>query len=67
MNTNTYYVWRRNDGYVHATCGSKPSNWTYWTCVDGSRTTFEHLGEFNNWPDAYNLIAKLREEGNYEY
>ena len=52
-----YYVWRRNDGYVSSTCGSKPINWVG---ADGSKHTFEHLAEFTYWPDAHDLIAKLR-------
>jgi hypothetical protein len=52
-----YYVWRRNDGYVSSSKGSKPPDWRG---TDGSIHTFEHLGEFEKWVDAYNLIYKLR-------
>ena len=52
-----YYVWRRNDGYIHASCGGKPDNWN---TVDGRHVSFEHLGEFDEWKDAHDLIAKLR-------
>lgn len=55
--SKVYYVWRRNDGYISATCGSKPHGWTG---TDGSVHTFEHLGEFEKWVDAHDLIYKLR-------
>jgi len=56
MKSRKYFVWRRNDGFVHASCGSKPSNWV----AGGEATTFEHLAEFDNWVDARALIEKLR-------
>jgi hypothetical protein len=42
-----YHVWQRKpDGYIAASCGSKPHGWTQ---VNGTVITFEHLGTFNEW------------------
>jgi hypothetical protein len=56
---NTYYVFRRNDGYVSSTCGSPAKGWTG---TNGKVTTFEQLGQFTDWGDAYALIAKERRD-----
>jgi hypothetical protein len=47
-----YFVWRRNDGYVAATT-YPPAGFVG---GDGTVTTFEHLGRFDNWGDAYACI-----------
>lgn len=60
-NASRYFVWRRNDGYISSTCGTKPVGWRG---TDGSIHSFEYLGEFDHWPDAYSLIDKLRKEAN---
>lgn len=57
--TNRYCVWRRQpDGYVAASNGGWPAGWTQPN--DGTVVTFDKLGEFDNWPDAYNLIVAER-------
>lgn len=42
-----YYVWKRNpDGYISSSCGRFPQGWTN---PDGTKVTFELLGEFTEW------------------
>lgn len=47
----TYYVWRRNDGYVNATC---------YRPIEGPGHTFEILLVTTNWPEAREAIIKAR-------
>jgi hypothetical protein len=56
---NTYYVWRRNDGHVNASCNYSPSGFTG---ADGSVNTFEILLITPSWGDAYNAIVVARAE-----
>jgi hypothetical protein len=52
-----YYVWRRSDGYVNSSANSMPAGFTG---ANGTRTTFEELGRFEVWKDAYDCIVKNR-------
>jgi hypothetical protein len=52
-----YFVWRRSDGHVAATT-YPPDDFVG---GNGSVTTFEHLGRFENWSDAYAWIASIAE------
>jgi hypothetical protein len=49
----TYFVSRRSDGHVAATTYAPHD----FVGGNGSVTTFEHLGRFENWSDAYACIA----------
>ena len=51
-----YFVWKRNDGYVAATT-YRPANFVG---GNGDVTTFEQLGKFDDWGDAYDCIANAR-------
>lgn len=51
-----YFVWKRSDGYVAATT-YKPTDFTG---ANGGATTFEHIGKFEDWSDAYDCIASAR-------
>ena len=57
-NRDTYYVFRRNDGFIHATCGYKPNGWKL--SYSGKAITFEILSEHDNWPDAYDAILEAK-------
>ncbi len=52
-----YFVWRRNDGYINATAGGWPRD--YPAGYGSPEVTFEHLGEFTEWPDAFNFIKSM--------
>jgi len=52
-----YYVWRRHDGYIHASANNMPAGFTG---GDGNINTFEELGRFEVWEDAYHCIVKNR-------
>ena len=52
-----YFVWKRNDGHVDSSNGGMPRGWT---TTKGDTISFEKLGEFENWADAYDLIFKER-------
>ena len=52
-----YFVWRRSDGHVAATT-YPPDDFVG---GNGSVTTFEHLGRFENWSHAYVCIANAAE------
>jgi hypothetical protein len=54
-----YCVWRRSDGHVAATTYAPHD----FVGGNGSVTTFEHLGRFENWSDAYACIANARSRG----
>ena len=48
--SDVYYVWQRKpDGYVAASCNTKPQNYQQ---ADGINVSFVHLGTFDKWPDA---------------
>lgn len=51
----TYYVWKRSDGYVSCSC-FMPSTLSG---RDGVIRTFELLGEFEHWDDAYDMLKKF--------
>lgn len=53
-----YIVWRRDDGYVAASVKWMPAGWTQPS--DGHKVTFEKLGEYENWHDAYLRIEQER-------
>lgn len=57
MKPTTYYVWRRNDGFVNSSANLMPNGFTG---ANGSVTTFEQLGHFDNWGDAYDCIVEAR-------
>lgn len=70
---NTYYVWRRNDGYVSADCMTtvKGSNTNVpetfapcgWIPSDGSKeVTFEFIKKCDSWDEAWNIIVIEREK-----
>lgn len=50
-----YYVWKRSDGYVSCSC-FMPSTLNG---RDGVIRTFELLGEFEHWCDAYDMLKKF--------
>jgi hypothetical protein len=52
-----YFVWKRNDGHVAATT-YRPNNFVG---GNGDATAFEHIGQFDDWSDAYDCIASARE------
>jgi hypothetical protein len=59
---DSYIVWRRNDGYVSATCGSRlPRGWKYRDKDTGElvEVTFEELLVTDDWPAAH---ARIRAE-----
>lgn len=57
MKPDTYHVWRRNDGYIAATCNYMPAGFT---SANGAIVTFDALGSFNAWIDAYECIEANR-------
>jgi hypothetical protein len=57
MSTPTkYIVWKRNDGYVAASVNHMPSGWVQPN--DNKPVTFEKLGEFTEWHEAYMFIQE---------
>jgi hypothetical protein len=52
-----YFVWKRNDGYVAATT-YRPDDFVG---GNGHAITFEHIGKFENWGDAYTCIDNTKE------
>ncbi len=44
-----FYIWKRNDGYINCTTYMPEG----WVGTDGSVTSFENLGFFTNFYDAY--------------
>jgi hypothetical protein len=55
--SETYYVWRRSDGYVNATT-YMPDDYT---AMNGKRWTYELLLKTNEWfPEAYEMIERER-------
>ncbi len=54
MKEAPYYVWRRNDGYVAAS-RYKPHDWKG---LNGEVTSFEHLGAYEQWSDAVDVIQR---------
>lgn len=55
-----YCVWKRNDGYIAATV-YRPRDYKG---ADGSKVTFEHLGEYEKWSDAHGAIYDARLQTN---
>lgn len=53
MSDTKYFVYRRNDGYVHAANGSRPRDYT---APGMEPTTFVILGEFEDWNVARSTI-----------
>jgi len=63
----TYYVWRRHaqkSGKVYPHLDNRIDGSVYkprpYTTSGGVSVTFEHLGEFSNWDEAYFFIKSLR-------
>lgn len=56
MREAPYFVWRRNDGFVAAS-RTKPHDWVG---LNGSVTSFEHLGQFDRWASAFACIEANR-------
>lgn len=61
----SYFVWRRNDGYVDASLNCMPGNYVtggaYQTLAGGGQpVTFEKLGEFDTWEEARACILAER-------
>lgn len=55
-----YYVFERNDGYVHAVNGQRPRDWS---APGQEPTTFTILGEFEDWNVARStIIANMSTE-----
>ncbi len=57
MSKDTYYVWRRSDGYVGATCNRMPADYV---SGDRSITTFVGVGRFDDWGAARDRILEER-------
>ena len=64
-----YYVWRRSDGYISASCympaayttgGSEPAPGS--RPGSGIPVTFIKLGEFDKWGEAWDFIQAARQE-----
>ena len=55
MNT-TYFIWRRNDGYIGATAGWMPNGWRNPFCD----VTFTKLGETTSWSETREIIERER-------
>jgi hypothetical protein len=58
MQSTRYYVWRRNDGYINATCYPVAD----WVGANGEVTSFVSLGVFDVWADAAATIRVARAE-----
>ena len=58
----TYFVWKRNDGHVASTC-YMPRNFIG---ANKKETTFDLLGSFDDWQDAYDLIKENYQKGSIE-
>lgn len=52
--THTYYVWRRNDGYVSASANRMPNGWKH----AGGEVTFTQLLVTPHWTEAWDRIEK---------
>ena len=52
-----YYVWRRSDGHINSSANCMPAGFTG---ANGASATFEELGRFDVWKDAYDCIVKNR-------
>lgn len=50
-----YVVWERSDGFIGATAGRVPANYTG---GDGTANTFKVLLETNDWEEAYEFLEK---------
>jgi hypothetical protein len=57
MKADTYFVWRRNDGYVSASCNFMPQGWRH----PNGEVTFEKLLETPCWGEAADMIRSARE------
>lgn len=55
-----YFVWRRNDGYVNASANRMPND--YENPNNGVKVTFEKIGVFTFWHDAYQMIEQERQK-----
>lgn len=56
--STTYYVWRRlPDGHIGSTV-YMPSGWIQPS--DGTAITFDLIGKFHDWSDAFAVIAAKR-------
>lgn len=60
-----YIVWKRNDGYIGASCGSLPNGWitggAYKTFEGaGKEVTFEQLAEFDDWQKVLDFIRETK-------
>lgn len=59
-NSDCYIVWRRSDGYVSATCGSRvPAGWKYRKDGELVEVSFEELLVTGDWAAAH---ARIRAE-----
>jgi hypothetical protein len=53
----SYFVWRRNDGYIGSTV-FMPTGWIQ--PGDGKDVTFDLLGEFDDWDGARSCVLRNR-------